>query len=227
MPAPPDPATAEYPPLPRLLPRWLWGLAGVGLFLAGAILGAVLMVAVTLYHLPAAPVASIPTATTTAPMATLVVVHSPLPTDLPRPTRLPVGPGIGQEAPTFTLPGLEGITYTLSAYHGKTVILNFWASWCPPCRQEWPELRAFADSLTTTDVVLLAVNSEETAVVVEEFVGTATLSFPVLLDVDGQVSDRYHVSSLPTTFLIDPAGVVRRVVPGTMDAATLARLIAP
>jgi peroxiredoxin len=236
MPTPPDPPSGGlYPadvttgePLPRLLPRWIWGLAGIGLFLAGAILGAVLMVSVALYNLPAAPTApTAPMVTAAPPPATLPVVHSPVPTNLPLPTRPPVGPGIGQEAPPFVLSSVEGITYTLDTYRGKTVLLSFWASWCPPCRQEWPELRAFAADLTATQVVVLAVNVEETSELIIKFVGTETVSFPILLDSDGQISERYHVSALPTTFLIDPAGLVRQVVPGNMDAAMLRRLIHP
>jgi len=236
---PPDPPAgdasslglAPSEPPPRLLPRWLWGLSGIGLFLAGAILGAVLMASVTLYQLPASaalsPNTSTPAASAAAPTATLPVVRTIAPTDTPLPTRPPIGPGIGQQAPPFTLFDLDGITYTLSAYQGQTVILNFWASWCPPCRTEWPEIRAFADSLTSTDVVLLAVNVEEAPEVIYKYVGTATLSFPVLLDPDGQVSERYHATALPTTILIDPAGLIRQVIPGPMDAATLRRLVHP
>jgi thiol-disulfide isomerase/thioredoxin len=209
------------------LPRWVWGLAGLGLFLSGAILGAVLMASVTLYRLPTTP--ATPAATVAPSTVALVATHlpqpaEPLPTAPPR-TYLRVGPGVGQMAPLFALPGLDGITYTLAAYEGRTVIVNFWASWCPPCRQEWPELRAFAERLTSTAVILLAVDVEETPEVVAEFVGTATLSFPILLDQDGQVSERYRVGALPTTFVIDPGGLVRQVVPGTMDAATLEGLV--
>lgn len=220
---------------PRLLPRWLWGLAGVGLFLSGAILGAVLMASVVLSRAPAFP--AVPTLTGAAPTAAFSTIHSPLPgeqrpdeplpTAPPPATRLLVGPGIGQQAPMFALPGLDGITYTLAAYEGKTVIVNFWASWCPPCRQEWPELRAFGQRLTSTAVALLAVNVEEMPEVVAKFVGTDTLSFPILLDLDGQVSEQYHVGALPTTFVIGPDGLVHHVVPGPLDAATLERLTHP
>ena len=222
-PAPMD--TAPREPLPRLLPRWVWGLAGSGLFLAGAILGAVLMVSVTLYRQPTGPTVSPPTPA--PPTATLPVVHPPIPTAT-RPTARPlVGPGIGQEAPQFALLSMEGLTTTLGAYHGKTVLLNFWASWCPPCRQEWPALRAYAESLTSTQMVLLSINVEETPELIGKFVGTDTVPFPILLDSDGLVSERYRVSVLPTTFLIDPAGLVRQVLPGALDAAALERLVRP
>lgn len=232
---PPAPQVGDISPVepapsapPRLLPRWLWGLSGIGLFLAGAILGAVLIASLTLYQLPAAPAAPVVLASTpAAPTATLPVLRTIAPTPRPTATRVPVGPGIGQHAPALVLPGLDGLTYTLSAYQGQTVVMNFWASWCPPCRQEWPELLAFAAGLTTTEVVFLSVNVEERPELVWEFVGTATLSFPVLLDQDGQVGERYHVTVLPTTFLIDPAGLVQHVLPGPMDAATLRQLVRP
>lgn len=208
---------------PRLLPRWLWGLSGLGLFLAGAIVGAVLMVSVALYRQPPAAgptiVAAVP------PTATLPATHTPVPPTPPPPTRPPVGPGIGQQAPELELPGLDGITYTLGAYRGQTVVLNFWASWCPPCRQEWPELQAFAQEISGTGVTLLAVNVEEPGEIVQRFVGTATLPFPVLLDTGGEVSERYRVLSLPTTFVIAPDGLVRQVVPGSLKRADLERLV--
>gem|GEM_PF-988170 len=226
-----DGGSVEPAPAPpaRLLPRWLWGLAGIGLFLAGAILGAVLMTSVTLYRLPAAPAAptTVPARTPAAPTATLPVVRTIAPTARPSPTLPPVGPGIGQRAPELLLPGLDGLTYTLSAYQGQTTVVNFWASWCPPCRDEWPELVAFAAGLTTSEVVFLSVDVEELPEVVWKYVGTTTLSFPILLDQDGQVSERYHVMALPTTFVLDPAGRVLHVLPGPQDAATLRRLTRP
>ena len=231
------PQSTDIPPLelapepPRLLPRWLWGLAGIGLFLAGAILGAVLTVAVTLYQLPAAPAATLPPAATPspppAPTATLPVPPTVAPTTRPLPTPTPIGALIGQQSPDFTLPGLDGLTYTLSAYPTQTVILNFWASWCQPCRQEWPEIWALAESLTTTQVVLLSVNVQERPEIVWRLVGTATLPFPILLDQDGQVSARYNVTVLPTTLLIEPAGRISHVLPGPLDAATLRHLARP
>jgi thiol-disulfide isomerase/thioredoxin len=232
---PAEPQGSDIPPEeparstpPRLLPRWLWGLSGIGLFLAGAILGAVLMASVTLYQLPVAPVApTVRVTTPAAPAATLPVLRTIAPTARPTPTRPPVGPGIGQRAPAFVLSGLDGITYTLSAYAGQTVVLNFWASWCPPCREEWPELLAFAAGLTNTGVVFLSANVEELPEIVWGFVGTETLSFPVLLDPDGQVGERYHVTVLPTTFVIDAAGLVRHVLPGPMEAAILQGLVQP
>ena len=213
-------------PLPRLLPRWLWGLAGICLFLSGAILGAVLMASVTLYQLPAASTVH-PSSTPAAPTATLPVLQTIAPTIQPSPTRPPIGPGIGQQAPDFILPGLDGLTYTLSAQEDRTVILSFWASWCPPCRQEWPALLTFTASLNTTETVFLSVNVEEIPEMVWKFVGTSTLPFPVLLDQDGQVSERYRVTALPTTFILDPSGRVRHVLPGPLDIATLQRLIQP
>ncbi len=221
-------APSESPPgevsPPRLLPHWLWGLSGLGLFLAGAIVGAVLMVSLTLYRQPPATVPA-PVASAVSPTATLPIVRTPVPPTPPPTTRPQEGPGIGQRAPDLELPGLDGITYTLGAYRGQTVILNFWASWCPPCRQEWPGLLAFAREISGSGVTILAVNVEEPVEIVRRFVATDTLPFPVLLDTSGEASERYRVLFLPTTFLIAPDGLVRQVVPGNMDRAALGRLV--
>jgi thiol-disulfide isomerase/thioredoxin len=222
--SPPEQPATDTRHLQRLLPRWVWGLGGLGLFLAGTIIGAVLMASVALYRQsPAVPAAAV-TGTAVRPTATLPAVRTLVPPTAPPPTGLPAGPGVGQRAPDLELPGLDSITYTLSAYQGKTVILNFWASWCPPCREEWPELCAFAQEISGTAVVLLAINVEEPSELVQRFVGTTTLPFPVLLDTTGEASERYHVGALPTTFVISPAGLVLQVIPGNLDQATLARI---
>jgi cytochrome c biogenesis protein CcmG/thiol:disulfide interchange protein DsbE len=228
MSGPPDlPAEGEAPPR-RPWPRWLLGLAGLGLFLAGGVLGAILVLSLTLYRAPAGPLAQL--SNPTARPATMPPAASPrpsTPTPMPTWTRLAVGPRVGQEAPEFTLAGLDGITYTLAAYRGKAVLVNFWASWCPPCREEWPEYLAFEEGYTATDVVVLSVNVAEPAEVVRQFVGDGPVLFPILLDGEGSVRRSYQVLGLPTTFLIDPQGIVRQVVPGNLDRATLERLVRP
>ncbi len=224
MPAPADAPAAGVPSPRRPGPRWvLLGLAGLGLFLAGGVAGAILVLSLTLYRAPAGPPAQAapgPQPTSAAPTAALLP-----PTPWPTAGIPAVGARVGQEAPGFTLAGLDGITYTLSAYRGRAVVLNFWASWCPPCREEWPEYLAFAR--VATDVVVLSVNVAEPAGVAGAFVGEEPAPFPVLLDGDGSVRRLYEVLGLPTSFVIDPQGIVRQVVPGSLDRAALERLVRP
>ncbi|MGC8874526.1 MAG: TlpA family protein disulfide reductase [Chloroflexia bacterium] len=204
--------------------RWKLWLAGVGLFAAGGIIGALTMLSVFLYRLPAAPSAAPIVPTTHAPERTLS--PSSLPTTPPSaPSTLPVGPAVGQVAPLFTLPATNGTSYALESFRGRTVLLHFWASWCPPCRQEWPEWLAFGTAVSDT-VAILAVNVEETPEAVRGFIGEQPLPFPVLLDSDGMVGEMYRVTALPTTFLIDAQGVVQQVVPGNVGREALERLIA-
>lgn len=221
-------------PVAHRRPTWPLGLAGAGLFLAGMALGSILAVAVVLYREPAgslsvpSPLFPTPNEGTPAPARgedrSGDMRPTPPPSSLPAtPTAVPVGPKAGWEAPDFTLAGLDGETYTLSAFRGRTVLLHFWASWCLPCRTEWPDLRAFAER--HEQVLLLAVNSEQPAEVVRDFLGQEGAPFPILLDGDGRVGRTYRLSALPTTFLIGPDGIIRYVVPGNVGAEGLEDLI--
>jgi peroxiredoxin len=116
-------------------------------------------------------------------------------------------------APAFTLSGLDGRSHALGDYAGRVVIVNFWASWCPPCRAEMPSLnRAWAE-LQGKGVAMLAINAAEDRAAVAAFVGDHPIAFPVLLDSDGEAGTRWAVKGLPTTFVIDRAGrIVYRVI---------------
>jgi peroxiredoxin len=128
-------------------------------------------------------------------------------------TLQPVSPPL--MAPDFTLKGEDGKTYRLSDYRGKVVVLNFWATWCPPCRYEMPSMERAHNKLKKEPIVLLAINVGETEEVVFEFTGRYPVTFPLLLDLDGKVIRQYPVIGLPTTFVIDPQGkVVYRAVGG-------------
>lgn len=116
-------------------------------------------------------------------------------------------PAIGVEAPDFVLEMAgTGEHVRLSDFRGQTVILNFWATWCVPCRTEMPDLQAAYED---DDVLVLAVNQQESDAAVERFVDEFDLSFPVILDREGSVRAHYNVIGLPATFFIDPDGVVR------------------
>jgi len=124
-------------------------------------------------------------------------------------------------APDFAVPDLSGQAVRLSALRGKVVLLNLWTTWCPPCREEMPSMERLYERLRDRDFQLLAVSQDEDGKrVVEPFVKEMRLSFPVLVDPDHQVGDRYGVWGYPETFVIDRAGhVVERVI-GPRDWAS-------
>jgi cytochrome c biogenesis protein CcmG/thiol:disulfide interchange protein DsbE len=130
-------------------------------------------------------------------------------------------------APDFTLATPDGATVRLADLRGKVVLLNFWATWCPPCKAEMPDLdvlqRTYGES---QGLVVLGINLQEGAGTVASFVQERNLGFPVLLDTDGSVtSDLYQVRPLPTSFIIDRQGYIRDVWNGQIAReAMLARL---
>jgi thiol-disulfide isomerase/thioredoxin len=120
----------------------------------------------------------------------------------------------GRPAPNFRLEGLDGTISSLVDYRGKWVIVNFWASWCGPCRAETPDLQALFDAHRDR-LVVVGVNQQETKDTAGTFVKQFRLSYPVLLDRTGEVSEGYSVGrGLPVSLLLNPQGVVVRVILG-------------
>jgi thiol-disulfide isomerase/thioredoxin len=122
----------------------------------------------------------------------------------------------GAAAPDFALVDLDGQMVALSEFRGRVVLLNFWATWCPPCEAEMPDLDALHQRYGEQHgLVVIGVNQKEAADVVLPFVQTRRLSFPILLDLDGQVAlRRFAVRGLPMSFIIDREGVIRDAWPG-------------
>lgn len=118
----------------------------------------------------------------------------------------------GKPAQDFTIDGLDsGTTYTLSDFKGKVVLLDFFATWCPPCRKELPILQKLNDSYTGKDFMFIAVNSMEERQPVKDFIDQQKFLFPVALDSDGSAGTKFGVTAYPTLVLIDKNGVVRHV----------------
>jgi peroxiredoxin len=110
-------------------------------------------------------------------------------------------------APDFTLPTLDGGRLRLADLRGKVVLLNFWATWCPPCRAEMPAMERIYRELAPRGFTIVAVNYQEKAEVVRPFVEELNLTFPIVLDESGEVTDRhYPLIGLPTTFVLDREG---------------------
>jgi thiol-disulfide isomerase/thioredoxin len=121
---------------------------------------------------------------------------------------------VGQPAPDFALRSMKGPSVRLSEHLGEVVIINFWASWCGPCRQEMPLLDALYGKYQRAGLVLLSVNIDETLDPAIEMAQTLKVSYPVLFDTRKEVSRAYDVGSMPVTVLVDRAGVVRYVSEG-------------
>lgn len=138
---------------------------------------------------------------------------------------LPPAPAIGHPAPDFTLSTPDGQTRTLSDLRGKPVILNFWASWCGPCRAEMPELQRVHERLAEAGVVVLGVNQAESQEVIARYQAELGVDFPTVMDNRLGVSRQYLANSLPTTFFIDREGVIRNIFIGPMTDAVLAQTL--
>lgn len=109
-------------------------------------------------------------------------------------------------APDFILPNLAGETIRLQDLRGKVVLLNVWATWCPPCVEEMPTLETLSARMKGRDFVLLAVSQDERPKVVKPWIEERGFTFPVLLDPRGQVGHEYGVTGYPETFVIDRRG---------------------
>lgn len=112
-------------------------------------------------------------------------------------------------APGFTLANRAGGELSLSAMKGQVVMINFWASWCGPCRQEFPALDQIYGKYKPMGFAMIGINVESEKADAERFLGKTPVSFPILFDPDNRVSGSYGVSAMPTTFLLDREGRVR------------------
>ncbi len=131
-----------------------------------------------------------------------------------------VAPRLGYLAPDFTLEDLTGQKVSLSSFRGKPVFLNFWASWCPPCRQEMPELQEFHQRYGE-QIALVGINWGETADTVREFLARMGVTYLNLLDPRGTAFVLYKLTGIPESFFIDPEGYVRGVWIGPLTVEQL------
>jgi peroxiredoxin len=126
----------------------------------------------------------------------------------------PPAPQAGFAAPEFTLETHEGDIVSLADLRGQVVLVNFWATWCPPCRAEMPAIQQVYETYQEEGFTVLAVDVQENEAQVAAFARESGLSFPILLDRDGSVSARYQVRAMPSTFFVDQDGVIQEVTLG-------------
>jgi peroxiredoxin len=129
-------------------------------------------------------------------------------------------PIIDQPAPDFNLRTVEGDSLTLSAFKGKIVLLNFWATWCVPCQQEMPLLQDRARRYPS-NLAVMGINDDETPSLVQDFATGLEITFPILLDPGSKVQDLYRVRGYPTSIFIDSQGIIRIVHIGELSGTML------
>jgi thiol-disulfide isomerase/thioredoxin len=152
---------------------------------------------------------------TTAPSSASATANAATPSD--------AGFHVGQPAPSLVVPQVGGGTIDLAALQGKPVWVNFMATWCPPCRDEFPLMNGFAARYASTGLVILAVDVREDEGTVATFAQQLNATFPLGLDGDGAAAGRWGAVALPVHFWIDPTGVVRDGAAGGIGADTMAR----
>lgn len=134
-------------------------------------------------------------------------------------------PTVGSSVPNITLQELNGEVKSLADLKGKAVIMNFWGSWCEPCKREMPALSQAYDQWKDKDVVVLGINYGEDALVVENFTKSMGVTFPVWLDQKRNASKAFGIRPLPTTFFINPEGKVHYIKLGEVTSEELDELI--
>ncbi|MNZ64481.1 Thiol-disulfide oxidoreductase ResA [compost metagenome] len=125
----------------------------------------------------------------------------------------------GDQAPDFELTDVEGNLVQLSDFRGKKVLLNFWATWCPPCKAEMPHMQSFYKDFSD-EVVVLGVNMtsiDKGMEAIQAFSEEYGLTFPIALDQEGEVMDTYQITAYPTTYVIDQEGMIHAKFVGAID----------
>lgn len=140
---------------------------------------------------------------------------------------VPVLVAPGQPAPNFELMTLEGETAVLDEYAGDVVLINFWATWCPPCKAEMPAINAFYEANQEKGLMVLGVNAQEDRATVSQFIETNGFTFPILLDSVGDVARQFQVNSYPTTIIVDRNGTIQTIHNGLITAEQLETMVTP
>ena len=140
---------------------------------------------------------------------------------------VPVLVAPGQPAPHFELMTLAGETAVLDDYAGDVVLINFWATWCPPCKAEMPAINAYYEANQEKGLTVLGVNAQEDRATVSKFIAANGFTFPILLDRVGDVARQFQVNSYPTTIIVDRNGTIQTIHNGLITAEQLETLVTP
>jgi cytochrome oxidase Cu insertion factor (SCO1/SenC/PrrC family) len=136
-------------------------------------------------------------------------------------------PEVGHPAPDFALKSTAGKVISLGSLHGHVVLLNFWASWCHPCRSEMPMLGSWYRKLHAKGLDIVGVNNQDPLADARAFAASVHTPYTILLDTHGTIAARYDVIGMPTTVLVDSSGIVRNIKPGILDPSYLKNQIEP
>jgi peroxiredoxin len=128
-------------------------------------------------------------------------------------------PWRGGQTPQLEAPDTEGTSHRLAQYRGKVVLVNFWATWCAPCREEMPSIERLRQAMAGRPFAVLAVNVGESARVARDFATKVPVGFPLLLDRDTSIAKKWGAKLLPATFIIAPDGAIRYSYLGELDWA--------
>ncbi|WP_408891970.1 peroxiredoxin family protein [Paenibacillus taichungensis] len=139
-----------------------------------------------------------------------------------------IGINQGNIAPDFELNSLDGKIFKLSDFRGQKVIVNMWATWCPPCRAEMPDMQKFYEKYADENTTVIAINmttSEKSVDRISVFLDEFGITFPILLDKQNKIAEIYQVHALPTSYIIDSQGVIQQKVTGPMNYEMMEKLV--
>lgn len=159
--------------------------------------------------------------------AAVLLVMTGLPERVSLSGKLPVAPELGAIAPDFEADTADGDSVQLVELRGAPVVLNFWATWCVPCRVEMPELQAVYEAHRQAGLRVVGVNLAEAPEDVLDWRDQLGLTFDLVLDTNGSIASRYLLRGQPTTFVISPDGVITHIFYGATTASALESAIAP
>jgi peroxiredoxin len=134
-------------------------------------------------------------------------------------------PLMGAIAPDFALINFKGDSVSLSQFRGRPVVINFWATWCMPCRKEMPAFQRAFEAYQEDGLIILAVNFEEESNLVRPFVEEFGLTYEILYDTNAKVSQTYQVTGLPRTIFVDRQGVIQHIRIGEVEETLLAEVL--
>lgn len=147
--------------------------------------------------------------------------------DKPRQPLGSIPVAVNYPAPDLKLDTLHGQSASLEDYRGQVILVNLWATWCPPCRAEMPVLQAYYESHQKQGFVLIAVNAGDSATEVQAFVEKTGLTFPIWLDPNNSALRAFRTTGLPSSFVIDRAGQIRLAWSGAIERKTLEKYVTP